>query len=160
MKTYEKHYVIFHSPGTFFDETSSREIDSWDTKKAVEMSEQISERYDAKPYGFRFLTNREADPIKDQDGNEMEVAPKKVKDSPMHFLGGKVETYKEIANRNLKDERILLSNMKSNRWWTVITNTNSYKTIRQFDGEDVVVDAKGDIIDRASNYIPEWPEEG
>jgi hypothetical protein len=160
MKTREQHYVIFHSPGTFFDETSSREIDSWDTKKAVELREQILERHGARPYGFRFLTNLEADPVKDEDGNEMEIKPKKVKDSPMHFLGGRVETYKEIAERNLDSEEVLRSNMLINKWWTVITNTNSYRTTRQFDGEDVVVDAKGDIIDRASNYIPEWPEEG
>lgn len=52
----QKHFVEFYSPGTFMSETSRKEIDSWDTAKAIEMMGSIVERYGARPYGFRFLT--------------------------------------------------------------------------------------------------------
>lgn len=40
MKTEEKHYVIFHSPGTMFDETTSREIESWSTEQAASLAKE------------------------------------------------------------------------------------------------------------------------
>jgi hypothetical protein len=144
VQTREKHIAIFYSPGTFFDETSEHEVQSWDPKEAIQLSETIEERYGAKPYGFRFMTFL-------NDG--------KVKKSSIYFLGGKVETYPEVCKRNSEDENILRSNMLYNKFWTVVTNTNSYKTIRHFSGDDVVVDAEGNITDKASNYLPDWSEQ-
>lgn len=156
MKSVEKHYVVFHSPGTFFDETSRRNIDSWDTKEAIKISRTISERYDASPFGFVFVTLLEADPIKDDSGNEFNVQPIKVKESGMHFIGGTVDTYKTISERNLKEDIILRSNMRSNKFWTVVTNTNSYKVVRPFDKDSVILNENGEVIDRPSNYIADW----
>lgn len=48
----KKHFVIFYSPGTFFNEESTLPIDSWDIDKAIEMSKSIKERYNATPFGF------------------------------------------------------------------------------------------------------------
>ena len=45
-----KHFVTFYSPGSFVAETTTREIESWDIRKAQEMADKISERYDATPY--------------------------------------------------------------------------------------------------------------
>jgi len=61
MTVQEKHYVTFHSPGTLFNESSTKEIDTWDIKRAVEMSKDITERYGAKPFGFTFSTYLEND---------------------------------------------------------------------------------------------------
>lgn len=51
-----KDYVVFCSPGSFVHETSTKEIDSWDVRKAVEMATEITERYGSKPFGFYFRT--------------------------------------------------------------------------------------------------------
>lgn len=81
-------------------------------KKAVELSKEISERYGAKPYGFSFVTYREADPVKDEKGNELKVEPKRVAWSPgTVFLGGVVETYDEVMKRNDPGEQTLRINM-------------------------------------------------
>ena len=143
--TREKHIAVFYSPGTFFDETSEREVQSWDPKEAIRLNETIEERYGAKPYCFRFMT------FLDDDGKVKMIA-----ESSIYFLGGKVETYPDVCKRNSEDENILRSNMLCNKFWTVVTNTNSYKTVRHFRGDDVVVDAEGNITDKASNYAPDW----
>lgn len=121
-------------------------------KKAVELSKEISERYGAKPYGFSFVTYREADPVKDEKGNELKVEPKRVAWSPgTVFLGGVVETYDEVMKRNDPGEQTLRINM-SGGMWTIITNTNSYKTVRPFKLDDVVVDESGTITARGEDY--------
>lgn len=156
--TKDKNYVIFHSPGTFFDEKSSRPIESWDLKKAIKLSKEIDERYGAKPYGFSFVTYREADPVKDKNGNELKVEPKRIAWSPgTVYLGGIVETYDEVMKRNDPEEEILRNNM-SGGMWTIITNTNSYKTVRPFKLDDVIVDESGTITARGEDY-KEYHEE-
>lgn len=159
IQTREKHVVVFHCPGTFVDETSEQEVKSWDLKEAIALNENIVARYGAKPYGFRFMTLRVADPVDDGHGGTMKVEDKVIAKSSFHFLGGKVETYPEVLARNDKEENTLRFNMRCNKFWTVIINTNSYKTTRPFENDDVVVNAAGEIVDRASNYTAEWPEE-
>jgi hypothetical protein len=79
----EKHFVRFYSPGTFVAEVTEKPIDSWDVEKAKQLARDIKERYDAKPYGFRFVTySRAADEL---DSHEAAL-------SPLYYLGGKVET--------------------------------------------------------------------
>lgn len=127
----KKHFVTFYSPGTFVAETTEKEISTWDVEQAKEMAQAISERYDAKPYGFRFTT---------RGRNENELDSKVIKTSPMYFLGGKIETLDEIKARNQKDEQILIANMESNHWEKVLINTNSYKWTQPLGKEDIVLE--------------------
>lgn len=118
----EKHYVIFCSPGTFFSETTKKEIDSWDTAKAVEMAREIKERHGATPYGFRFETWARA---------QEDWEPKRVETSNMYFLGGKIMTIDDIPDT--KENSILRSNMRNNGYERVIENTNSWKITLPFE---------------------------
>ncbi len=123
-----KHQVTFYSPGTFVSESSTLNIDSWDTVKAVEMSEKITARYNARPYGFVFSTLIVADDIPDGEGGTLKVEPKEVERSGIHFLGGRLETYSDVVTRNDDKESILRSNMRNNESWVICINDNSLLT--------------------------------
>lgn len=142
-----KHTVTFYSPGTLFSEQTSKDIDSWDTKKAVEMAETISERYGAKPYAFVFRTFKTHDPVSDGEGGLLKVESKKEKESGYYFLGGKLETYDDVVKRNDPKEEILRSNMRGNEYWIVCINTNSYRSTMPFGEDDKIVDASGIVIE-------------
>lgn len=101
----EKHFVIFFSPGTFVAESSQKPIDSWDVQTAVDMARTITERHNATPYGFCFVTRRRE--VDDLDSRE-------VARSKMYYLGGEVLTLEQVKARNNPDERILVSNMEVN----------------------------------------------
>lgn len=131
MSEVTQHFVTFYSPGTFFAEDTTKPIDSWDVPTAVKMSKSIVERYDARPYGFRFTT-RSRGP-KDLDSKE-------IAESPMHFLGGKIETVIEIERRNDPKESILLSNMKCNNWPRIVRSTGRWSWCQPLRDKDVVLD--------------------
>ncbi len=149
-----KHTVTFFSPGTFISESSSYPIDEWDLAKAVKMSKEVSERYNAKPYGFRFNTMLVHDPIQDGEGGELKVEPKVVKSSGTYFLGGKLETFDQVEARNDSKESILRSNMENNDMWIVCVNTNSYRSTMPFEENDKIVDDGGVVIEDGSD--PRW----
>ena len=144
-----QHKVVFYSPGTLFSESSSKDIDSWDTRKAVEMAEAIMERYNAKPYGFVFETYKTHADVSDGEGGTLQVRPKLEKSSGVYFLGGKLETYDDVLARNedSTNDRILLSNMRGNGMWIVCINTNSFRSTMPFEENSKIVDAAGTIIE-------------
>lgn len=150
----KKHTVTFYSPGTLFSESSTKEIDSWDTKKAVEMADSILERYNAKPYAFVFRTIKTHDPVSDGEGGFLKVESKQEKESGYYFLGGKLETYDDVVNRGLDSEGILRSNMRGNEYWIVCVNTNSFKSTLPFGEDDKIVDTSGVVIEDGSD--PKW----
>jgi hypothetical protein len=128
----KKHFVTFYSPGTFVDEETTKEVKSWDVKLAKKMAYDITERYNALPFGFMFFT---------KEGGGKNWNPKTVKTSPLYYLGGKVETLEQVRARATKDDEILISNMECNKIKKVITNNNSYKTTRPFrEGKDIILD--------------------
>lgn len=146
-----KHQVTFYSPGTLFSESSIYDIDSWDTAKAVELAEKVMERYNAKPYGFVFETVIVAEDVPDGEGGTLKVQSKLVKKSGIHFLGGRLETYDDVLDRNDKKEEILRSNMRGNEMWIVCVNDNSWRSTIPFDEKDCIVDARGMVIEHGSN---------
>lgn len=132
-KVMKQHFVTFLSPGTFVAEQTTKPIDSWDVDEAVKMAKKIKERYGARPYGFQFST-RERGP-NDLDSKETKV-------SGTYYLGGKVETLKELEARNDPKEEILRSNMRCNGWAKIVTNTNSWKWTQPLQKSDTVLDVK------------------
>lgn len=137
-KEYEitQNFVTFYSPGTFVNEQTSRPIESWDVHEAVEMARGIVERYNARPFGFRFTTH----------GRKLgELNASEIDRSPMHYLGGEVQTLAQIEARNDPADRILIGNMKRNDYGRVIVNQNSWKcTLPLLEG-DVIVPFSGFI---------------
>lgn len=129
----QKHFVTFYSPGTFFDESDTREIDSWDANYAQHLARTIFQRHGSRPYGFQFSTRGRGD----NDLDSTEIAR-----SGMYFLGGVIETYDEVFARNDPSERILRGNMESNGWRHILINTNSWKHTSPFVEGDTLLDFK------------------
>lgn len=129
----QQHYVTFYSPGTFFAETTAKPIKKWDVDEAVEMAHAISERYGARPYGFRFST-------RGRDDDELDS--RELRTSHLYYLGGRIETIAEIEARNDPDDRILLSNMRCNEWDRIVVNDNSWRWSQPLGKDDVVLDVK------------------
>lgn len=126
----QKHFVTFYSPGTLFAETTTKPIDSWDVDTAVAMSKDIVERYNARPYGFRFSTHGRGKD--DLDSREL-------KSSRMYYIGGKVETLKEIEARNDPMEEILRSNMRCNGWKKIVRSTSGWAWSQPLERGDTVL---------------------
>jgi hypothetical protein len=122
----KKHFVTFLSPGTFVSETTTKEISSWSLEKAVQMADEIVERYGATPYAFYF-TRRER--------GEEDLDSRVAETSPLYYLGGTIESFDEVVKRNDPKEEILRWNMKSNGWTHLITNNNSWLSRQPFNPE-------------------------
>lgn len=131
MTAMQKHFVTFYSPGTLVAETSERPIEAWDTDTAMAMADEITERYGATPYGFRFSTRGRGD----DDLDSKEIAS-----SGLYYLGGKIETLAEVEARNDPKERILRSNMRGNGYDKVIINDNSWRWTQPLNEGDTVLD--------------------
>ncbi len=129
-KHFVTHFVTFYSPGTFLSEETTKPIDSWNVEAAKEMARDVVERCGATPYCFVFTTRRrESDKL-----DSREVAR-----SSRYFLGGKVMTVSDVE-REMPDERILLSNMRCNRIERVVVNDNSWRSVQPLGEGDTVID--------------------
>jgi len=126
----KKHFVTFFSPGTFLSEETTKHIDSWDITQAINMVSSIKERCGATPYGFQFSTRKRKDD---------ELDSYTTKKSGMYFLGGEILTLNTIKKLNNPEDKILISNMESNRFDKVIINTNSWKITLPFTKKDVLL---------------------
>jgi len=127
----KKHFVTFYSAGTITAETTTKEIDSWDVDKAIEISKDIIERYGETPYAFRFSTRERTS--KDLDS-------KITKRSGNYYLGGKLKTFEQIKEEKNPINDILLSNMECNNWKKVITTKTGW-TMPLLE-EDIVLSIK------------------
>lgn len=126
-----KKFVTFFSPGTFMAEETTESIDEWDVNKAIEMSRNIKERYNAFPYGFQFTTRS-----RDDDELDSKVVAK----SPFYWLGGEVLTLEQVKSHRNPDDEILISNMENNGYNKIIINTNSWKWTMPLEKTDIVLD--------------------
>lgn len=124
------HFVTFLSPGTFVSEETTKPIASWSVPEAVKLSKKIVERYGAKPYAFRFSTRERGD-------NDLDS--KTTKESGLYFLGGRVMTLPDVE-REMPNERILISNMRNNGFKKVVINDNSWRTAQPLHAEDTVLE--------------------
>lgn len=130
MSKMQRHFVTFYSPGTFVAESSTEPIAAWDVDAAVEMAGKITERYGARPYGFRFTTRARGDGDLDS---------KVVATSPMHYIGGLVRTLEEVRAKADPKERILLSNMEGNGYARVWQTTKGWLWTQPLNDNDVVL---------------------
>ena len=126
----KKHFVTFMSPGTFVAEQTTKEIDSWDTDKAIDMSKGIKERYGSLPYGFYFTT-RERGP-EDFDSKQSDR-------SKMYYLGGEILSLEQVKAKNDPNDKILISNMETNGYDRIVVNTNSWKWTQPLKEGDIVL---------------------
>lgn len=147
-----KHYVVFYSPGTFFDESSSKPIKNWNIKKAIALSKDVVERYGARPYGFRFETYITSKPVPDGEGGTLEVKSKLISSSGIHFIGGKIRTLSEIKSRNDPNDRILIFNMECSDYNEVVESTNGYRSTHFFYKDSCIVDENGNIVKKGTLY--------
>lgn len=123
------HFVTFLSPGTFVHEETTKPIESWDIKEAVNMSKKITERHAAKPFAFVFTTRHRG---------EKELDSKVVKSNGRYFLGGKVLTLSDVE-KQMPKETILISNMRCNGIKKVVVNDNSWRSVHPLEKDDVVL---------------------
>lgn len=160
--TRRQHFVTFMSPGSFFDESSEKPIESWDVKTAVAMAKKVSERHGAKPYGFRFSTRIVADAIPDGEGGLLDVAPKRVAESGTYFIDGKLRTGEEVIADAKSNEDALRFNMRCNHIAIVCETANSWRHTAEFGQGDSVVSSKtGAVVecgddDRHVEYRKRW----
>lgn len=136
-----KHFVIFYSPGTFVAEEDAKEISSWDVNEAMEMAHTIRQRYGAIPYGFKFTT---------RERESEDFDSKETSRSHMYFLGGRIETLAEVEARNDPKEEILRSNMRGNGYDRILVNENSYRSTTPLMKNDVVLNWKPRVKEKAS----------
>lgn len=127
----KKHFVTFLSPGTFVNEESTKEIDSWNVDQAKGMAGEITERHNAKPFAFYFTT---------RERKESDLDSKQTEKSPRYYLGGKVLTLADVEARNDPNDETLIWNMRVNNIEKVLENTNSWRTVQTLSPDDVVLD--------------------
>ncbi|WP_448489010.1 hypothetical protein [Polynucleobacter sp.] len=128
----QQHFVTFYSPGTIVAETTTKPIATWNVDDAMAMAALITERHGAKAYGFRFITRGRADDDLDS---------KIIASSPMHYIGGKVETLEEVEARNDPAESILRANMRGNGYNRIWSTMAGWKWTQPLNDDDVVVSA-------------------
>lgn len=131
MTTLEKHFVTFYSPGTFFDEETTKEISSWDINIARELAKNVTERYNARPFGFQFSTRIRGD--EDFDSYETNR-------SPMYYLNATILTKDELIAKNDPKNEILLTNMEHNKWDRVITGIAGFRWAKPLHDNDIILD--------------------
>lgn len=143
----EKHFVVFESPGTFFNESDTKPIGGWSVAVALEMASQITQRYNAKPFGFRFLTKLVSPPIDDGRGGELAVEPKIIRESGMHFINGKLLSLADIRKHpDYGADSVLAGNMECNHWPYVVETRNSYRHVTKFSPGDFIVTGDAKVI--------------
>lgn len=126
-----KHFVTFESPGTFFAELTTREIDSWDVAQSASLAATITERYGARPYGFFFTTRTRGE----EDFESHQTAH-----SAFYYLGGVVKTLAQLEEEADPKLAILRGNMQSNGWSEVIITDNSWRWTAVLHENDVILD--------------------
>lgn len=126
----KKHFVTFYSPGTFVSEETTQEINSWNVEEAAQRAENITERYNARPFGFRFITKERGE--NDLDSTEIDR-------SNMYYVNCKIQTLPILILRNHPDDAILISNMQVNGWDKVATTIKGWRATYQINKGDVVL---------------------
>lgn len=89
-------YVTFFRPGDLTPAMWSEIVETWDVEAALALARKIEGQ---RPFAFQFSTI-------DHTGGE------RLNKSPMHYLGGRVETLADIEARNDPCEAAMLEALK------------------------------------------------
>ena len=127
----KQHFVNFCSPGTFVSEESTTKIKAWNVDDAIVLANNVTERYNATPYGFYFTTYGRG--VNDLNSKEIDR-------SNMYYLGGEIQTLEQIKSRNDPKDAILICNMECNDWDRVLVNANSWAHTAVLNEADVVLE--------------------
>lgn len=125
------HFVTFYSPGTFVAETTTKPIANWDVSAATAMAADITERYGARPYGFRFTT---------RSRGPDDLDSKEASSSNFYYIGCRRMTLEEIESRADPRDAILLNNMRCNGWKEVVTTKSGWVWTQPLYPGDVVLE--------------------
>lgn len=128
----KKHFVEYASPGTFFAESSSREIAEWSVSDAIKMMAGIVERYNARPYGFRFYTM--------ERGNE-DLNASRVAKSHWYFVNCDVLTAEEILADTNPEFRIMRLNVEANGYKRIARTRTGWLAHLPMADEDEAIEA-------------------
>lgn len=128
----KKHFVEFASPGTFFAESTSKEIDSWSVPDALKLMAGIVERHNARPYGFRFYTMERGD--SDLNASRTET-------SQFYFVNCDVLTAEEILADDNPDYAIMRSNVRANGIKRIARTRKGWLAHLPMDDKDEAIEA-------------------
>ncbi len=141
VKTAERHFAVFYSPGTFFSEASERQIESWSVPEAFRIAQTITERYGARPFAFVLETRLVTVP----DGDLPSVALKTLKRSGRHFIDGRAMTLEDVQ-REMPEAEILISNMRINNIAGIVSGpvrSKGWRWTHDLRADDVLLDSDG-----------------
>lgn len=139
MKIRQYYQVTYYSPGSFFSETNEREFENFSLKEFTEKASTITQRYGAKPYGFKVQRLEEI--VDMPDGFKCE--PKIIEKAKCYyFINAEVVFSKDLDK---KTEGIFISNLENNCQGVGIISRNSYRFNYFFNKEDFIVNSSGEI---------------
>lgn len=127
----QKHFVTFLIPVAPAFEEKTFPIDAWDALAAVELAKSIDWLEGAKPFAFRFSTRE----LRDGEFESRETVK-----SQRFYLGGSVLTAEEIQQRNEPKDEILIANMKTNGWKSVVFTSGAAQIAQPLLTGDRVLD--------------------
>ena len=112
MKTF---IVTYFSPGTLFSEMNTKEFSCGNLELLLptikSYAEEITQRYGAKPYGFK---------IEGLEGT--------------YYIKGTIKTFHQVVQENFgKSDTILIRNMRINKCTHVIVGNSPYQFSMPFD---------------------------
>ena len=108
MNYVRKMYIEFLYPGSFFNESSTQEVQTRDLSKI---------KVPKNAFGFRFFDIISVVVV--VDGKKVELTSERTNLSSMNYYGGKLYTLAELK-LEFPNERTLISNMECNGWLKVI----------------------------------------
>jgi uncharacterized protein (UPF0128 family) len=127
MNYVRKTYVEFLYPGSFFSESSAKEVKTRDVSKL---------KVPKNAFGFKFFDILSV--VVDADGKKVKLTSEQINVSPMHYYGGKIYTVAELK-REFPNNDILISNIEGNGYKKAIRcRTGNWQP---FEETDIFVEA-------------------
>lgn len=140
--------IKYYCPGTFFDENGSITVPERDftIETAVARASEITARYNAKPYGFKFVVKTYEET---ESGGQICRSEPAFTRSGMHYLDGTVLTLADIPDT--PENSTLRSNMQNQDLPAAVETRNGYRHTGALRREDVVLRGS-QVVARGEDY--------